>query len=313
MRDCPHSRRNPSRVRNGPLTFFVIDNSGNGIAHIVSVAGGRRTTLWHCRTRVFCGQPVSFAWAPDGRRVAFTLDEIGANSPYVGLHVVNVVSGRDTHIPGGAPQNPITDANRAAWDTYLRKMERRIGCWPAANLAWSPHGSSIAYNCGSGIHVLDLHGSGYSTVPTGADAFWPSWSPSATRVAYSTRLTPLKTSGIYTVALDGSHRRRVARGGAAPAWSPDGRTIAYQTKCGIRLVTPSGRNVTPRAETNWCGAIGRSGPPVWSPDGTKLAVETDDGVYVMDRSGKGLHYAADLASTTLYGSLPGRPSWRPIR
>jgi len=37
----------------------------------------------------FCGQPVSFAWASDGRRVAFTLDEIGGTSPYPDLHVVD--------------------------------------------------------------------------------------------------------------------------------------------------------------------------------------------------------------------------------
>jgi TolB protein len=309
-----HTLSHASRRRgNGPLTLFSIDNSGNGIARIVRVAGDKQRTLWHCPTKAFCGQPVSFAWAPDGRRVAFTLDEIGANSPYVGFHVVNVVSGRDTHVPGGAPRDPITEANRDVWDAYLTKMARRIGCWPAANLAWSPDGSSIAYNCGGRLHVLKLHGSGNVTVPTGSNAFWPTWSPDGTRIAYSTRLKSSEKGAIYMVALDGSHRRLVAAGGAAPAWSPDGRTIAYQTRCGIRLVTPMGRNATPRPETNWCGALGHSGPPVWSPDGTKLAVETDDGIWVMERSGKRLHYATDLASTTWYGALPGRPSWRPIR
>jgi Tol biopolymer transport system component len=174
----------------------------------------------------------------------------------------------------------------------------------------------IAYNCGSGIHVINLHGSGFATVPTGSNAFWPAWSPGGTRIAYSTRLKPSKKSEVYTVALDGSQRRRLATGGAAPAWSPDGRTIAYQTRCGIRLVTPSGRNVTPRAGNatgDWCGVIGYPGPPVWSPDGTKLAVETDDGVYVMNRNGRALHLASDQAATTWYGAIPGRPSWRPIR
>jgi Tol biopolymer transport system component len=304
----------PPKVRNGPLTIFSIDNSGNGAARITAVAGDKRTTLWHCRNNFFCGQPVSFAWAPDGRKVAFTLDEIGANSPYVGLHVVNVVSGQDRHIPGGAPQDPITDANRAAWDAYLHKMIHRIGCWPAANLAWSPDGSSIAYNCGAGVHVLDLHGSGFATVPTGSGAaFWPTWSRGGKRIAYSTRLKPSKRSAIYTVALDGSHRRLIATGGAAPAWSPDGRTIAYQARCGIRLLTPLGRDVTPPAMANTCSTIGDSGPPVWSPDGTKLAIETSDGVYVMNKDGSNQHLASDYGDATWYGALPGRPSWRPIR
>jgi Tol biopolymer transport system component len=305
-----------SRTKNGPLTLFSIDNWGNGIARIVRLARGKTTRLWHCPTKVFCGQPVSFAWAPDGRRVAFTLDEIGANSPYVGFHVVNVVSRRDTRIPGGAPQAPITDENRAGWDAYLQKMMQRVGCWPAANLAWSSDGSRIAYNCGPRVNVLELHGSGYTAVPTDSTAYWPTWSPSGTRIAFSTGLAPSDTSEIYAVALDGSHSRLVATGGAAPAWSPDGRTIAYQMRCGIRLVTPSGRNITPRTGNprgDRCGVIGRSGPPVWSPDGTKLAVETKNGVYVMNRNGRSLRLASRSAARTWYGALPGRPSWRPIR
>ena len=92
---------------------------------------------------------------------------------------------------------------------------------------------------------------------------------------------------IYTIALDGSHRRLVATGGTASAWSPDGRVIAYQTHCGIRLVTPAGKDVT--STVNSCGAIGESSPPVWSPDGTKLAFETKSGVYVMNANGSDLH------------------------
>jgi WD40-like Beta Propeller Repeat len=177
------------------------------------------------------------------------------------------------------------------WAAYLKRMLYRVGCWTAANLAWSPDGSHLACNCGPQIEVLELHGSGHMTLPTGTDAFSPAWSPAGTRIAYSTRLKPSHGSSVYTMALDGSHRRLVAGSGTAPASSPDGRMIAYQTRCGVRLATPSGKDVTPRAETNWCGSSGKSGPPVWSPDGTKLALETDTGVYVMNSNAKDLHYA----------------------
>jgi WD40 repeat protein len=292
-----------STVRNGSLTLFT-SSIGSGVARIVTLGGGKQTTIWHCPVNVRCGEPVSFAWGPNGRRLAFTLDDISGSSPYAGFHILNVVSGQDTHIP-----------------------QDRVGCFSAAELAWSPHDARLAYICqipyhiqnrgeNSHIHVLRLPGSGNTTVPTNSDASWPSWSPSGRRIAYSTQLKPTAKTRIYTVALDGSDPRLVASGGAAPAWSPDGRTIAYQTTCGIRLVTPSGRDVTPTATSNACGAIGFSGPPVWSAHGTKLAVETSyrHGIYVMKKSGGALHWVSlGLQMTrTWYGTLPGRPSWRPI-
>ena len=284
----------------GPLTLFAggtssIDSSPVG--RIVAIGGGKPRTIWHCPRSVWCGEPVSFAWAPGGRRVALTLDELGGNSPYVGFHVLNTVSGQDKQI-----------------------SQDRVGCWPAVGLAWSPEGTRLAYICTARyppyrqeLEVLRLRGSGHTTVPTNSQPFWPSWSASGTRIAYSTQLTASSDSAIYTIALDGSHERLVASGGAAPAWSPNGRTIAYQTICGIRLVTPSGMDVTPRANANACGAIGLSGPPVWSPDGAKLAVETSAGIYVMEKSGGGLHRVSKQATTTWYGEEPGRASWRPAR
>ena len=314
--NAPASNR--AKARNGPITLFV--PGGNEPSRIETVGQGQSKVIWQCPGKGFCGQAVSFAWALDGRRVAFSLDEIGGNSGYVGLHVVDVVSGQDAQVPPGAPKT------LGVGTTYIKKMIDRVGCWPATELAWSPDGSSLAYRCnklgtnGVGdqgkphINVLRLSGSGYETVRTRTLAYWPSWSPDGTRLAYATSLLrPDETSKkdkIYTIALDGSHRRLVAVGGTAPAWSPDGRMIAYQTHCGIRLVTPAGKDVTPTV--NSCGAIGDSAPPVWSPDGTRLAFETTSGVYVMNANGTDLHRVSDRATWTWYGALPGRPSWRPV-
>lgn len=293
-------------MRNGPLTLFV--GPVNGLADVEVVGPGKSRALWHCPGKIFCGQPVSFDWAPDGRRVAFTLDEIGGNSPYVGLHVVDVVSKRDAQVPAGAPRS----TSRSLWDRYLPKMIARVGCFPATELDWSPDGASLAYSCGR-INVLKLNGAGHAKIPTPTSASWPSWSPAGNRIAYSTLLRPQAQSKIYAVALDGSQLQLLATGGAAPAWSPNGRLIAYQTQCGIRLVTPGGRGVTPRRSANSCGALGLAGgPPVWSPDGEKLAFETDAGTFVMNANGDHLRALTSKATTTWYGRLPGRPAWRPI-
>jgi dipeptidyl aminopeptidase/acylaminoacyl peptidase len=308
-------------VHNGPLTLFVpASNRLSGpVSRIVTVGAGQSKTIWLCPHVIWCGQAVSFDWAPDGKRLAFSLDEIGGNSTYVGLHVVNVATGQDVHVP---PATPAADAPRASWDRYLQAMLERVGCWPATEIDWSADGTSLAYGCTAGIgsgnkpthlNVLRLTGAGHTTIRTGTSAHWPSWSPTSKRIAYSTALRPNPQSGIFSIALDGRHKKLLATGGAAPAWSPSGNVIAYQTRCGIRIVTPLGTDVTPRQHLNTCRAIGTSGPPVWSPDGTKLAVETRKGIYVMDASGAHFHLVSRASTTTWYGSLPGRPSWRPLQ
>ena len=61
-------------------------DGGNGVSRIAAVGpGGRLRTLWRCPERgVFCGDLTSIAWSPDGKRLAFTLDELGGMSGYVG-------------------------------------------------------------------------------------------------------------------------------------------------------------------------------------------------------------------------------------
>jgi dipeptidyl aminopeptidase/acylaminoacyl peptidase len=294
-----------SEMRNGPLMLFTGGTSSfdsSGLARIVTIGSGEQRTIWHCPGKVWCGEAVSFAWGPNGRRLAATFDEVGGSSPYpLGVHILDVVSGQDRTI-----------------------FRDRVGCFPASQLSWSPDGSRLAYACGSfgsqvgadasHIYVLKLRGSARTAVWTGSPAFWPSWSPNGRRLAYSTQLQPTQPlGGIFTVGLHGADRRFVARG-VAPAWSPDGKTIAYETNCGIRLATPSGMDVTPRTAANRCGALGFSGPPIWSPDGTKLAAETTHkhGIYVMDKGGGGLHWVSlGLRETrTWYRRLPGRPSWQ---
>jgi len=307
----------PSAVRNGPITLFVAPSANaDGLATIESVGKRGTKVIWQCPQAKWCGQPVSFAWSPDGRRVAFSLDEVGGDSSYVGLHVVNVVTSKDTQIPAGAPPS-FARKYRKLTTTYLRRMGQRIGCWPPSEIAWSADGSSLAYRCGNGlgshINVLRLNPSRHTTIPTKTAANWPSWSPAGNRIAYSTALLPTPTSAIYTVGLDGRQAKLLATGGAAPAWSPDGTTIAYQTRCGIRLVTPSGKDVTPPQQLNPCGAIGLSGPPVWAPDGTKIAIETSSGVYTVNAKGGQPQRISSEATTTWYGQLPRRPAWQPLQ
>jgi Tol biopolymer transport system component len=74
------------------------------------------------------------------------------------------------------------------------------------------------------------------------------------------------TETIWTVRSDGSQRRKLAFGGD-PAWSPDGRTIAY-TLDGVYLLGVDGqgkRRLTRDANFLW-----NSSTPRWSPDGKRI-------------------------------------------
>ena len=130
------------------------------------------------------------------------------------------------------------------------------------------------------------------------------------RIAYSTRRQFSKHSAIYSEKLDGSDRRLVAKNALAPAWSPDGTRIAYESSCGLRLVTPAGQDVTP-ASARRCQAIGPVGLPNWSPDGTKIAIETAKGIYVVNADGTQLQLVSQWTSSVFVDEGLERPSWRP--
>ena len=231
-------------------------------------------------------------------------------------------------MPGG-PHGQLATVGHA----YFVQAVHRLGCAFPVELAWSPDSSRLAYACpdlftGPGapspLFVIRADGTGRFKVRTGTrTAFSPTWSADGKRLAFATeprpryrdplrdRRTPdVVHSSVYIVSLDGSHRRLLATGAAGPSWSPDGATIAYQSKCGgIRLVTPEGVDVTPGGSSP-CPHIGVRGLPIWSPDGTLIAIGTSSATYVMRADGTGLRRATSASGQGVLGG--GRPAWAPL-
>jgi hypothetical protein len=139
-------------------------------------------------------------------------------------------------------------------------------------------------------------------------------SPDGEALAFA--MSPGETSQVFVVGTDGQGRRHlgsarpISDGGPGPAWSPDGKTLAYATAKGCVVVTEPlhhGRSTLLR---------GKCGSPEWSPNGKALAFETAGGCAVVPQSAwkGGLGILADWLEGTHRVLVRGQceyPEWSP--
>ena len=260
--------------RNGLITI-ITGASGGRVSAVLPP--GRLGAVYNCNCEL-----VSIDWAPDGTRLAFVAATLNHWSAFNGIHIRNLTTSKDRHLP------------RNALDV---------------NLDWSADGRRIAYVENGTINVMSpITARRVPIIHTGSEGrdSSPSWSPRGDRLAFASKSNSVST--ISVIALNGPKRMVLARHASAPAWSPRGGMIAYRSRCGIKLVTPAGRDVTPQHGRR-CRAIGVVGTPFWSPDGRQIGIQTRRGIYTMNADG------SELGLVTLERGLgpfnSGHPSWRP--
>jgi Tol biopolymer transport system component len=255
------------------------------------------TTIWPCGGDQHCWELQSAAWSPDGTKLTFSVTSYGApDDGYNGLHVVDITTLKDVKVLGGEAADP----------------------------AWSPDGATLAI-VSRGIYLVGADGSYRPLYPTtGAGDYAPTWSPDSSRLAFGRRTYRRRSSAstlgssIWTIRRNATKPTLLVRNAGWPAWSPDGTRIAYRSTCGIELMTPAGKNVTPRSarvtlstpNPRECNALGLAGVPSWSPDGRKLAIARGTSVYVMNADGSNLRRVAE-GLDPLVDRRPVRPAWQP--
>ena len=161
-------------------------------------------------------------------------------------------------------------------------------------LSWSADGKTIRY----GGYLANADGSGHRKLPRNVP-LGGAWSPDGQRIAsvsvahsFADARNPTKL-GLWVTNADGSDARRVAPKATTgePAWSPDGRRIAFRRYDGqlgsigtsdLFVVNADGsglRRLTNHAENvRWFA---------WSPDGRTIAFLRNGEVYVLRADGTG--------------------------
>jgi serine/threonine protein kinase len=273
---------------NGQIAFASMRNTGIPQIFLINTDG---TNLLQITTQIdgAC-QP---AWAPDGKRFAFTSPCAKIADEYRGssIFIMNV---------DGSGLLPVSTTPDGDYDP-----------------AWSPDGTKLAFTSlrdgRPHIFVYDFE-SGVSTLlsPESAYDSNPVWSPDNLMLIFEGKRSGL--SRIWSVQLEKKYEKAVTREEVGqcfnPAFSPDSEVILY-----ILGLNPPKLYGQRFADNTRNFAVGTNEFPIfrvnYSPDGSYLTIEgkqdgTDRDIFLMTRNGTGLFRLTNDPADD-FGAV-----WRPI-
>ena len=305
----------PAWSRDGRTIVFVSWRDGNGEVYAMDADGSSPRNLTQQPAK-----DVRPAWSPDGRSIAFVSSRDGSSEIYVmnadGSGKRNLTRNRasddyPTWSPDGRRLAFLRGPDFYSYQLYvvnadgsgLRRLTLRVpdgtpettGPRRGGQVVWSPDGRTIYF----GRYLVRTDGSGARRLPY--IPLTAVWSPDGRRIAfvrtfrYPPRAGALVPNNpeIYVMNADGSGSRRLTHSAgydAEPAWSPDGRKIAFRgTRNGNRDIYVM--NADGSGERNLTRHPAQDSNPSWSPDGRRIAFVSDrDGrleAHVMNADGSG--------------------------
>ncbi len=189
---------------------------------------------------------------------------------------------------------------------------------------WSPDGRQIAFVSYRNsewpqIYTMNADGSNVTQLTDSPDVshYNPTWSPDQQQIAYvaASRVTEGSHDEIFVMDADGSNITRLttdAGRNLSPAWSPDGRRIAFSATFDnqnddIYVMNDDGSEIV-NLTTSPSGANYFNNFPAWSPDGRRIAFSSrwgaNPGIYTMNADG------SDVIRLTNFGE-DSNLAWSP--
>jgi Tol biopolymer transport system component len=221
------------------------------------------------------------AWSPDGRKIAFSSGRDGTAHLFV----------MDTD---GTGTRRLTDTDQGD------EMP-----------SWSADGKRIVFSReGAIFEIPAAGGTGHRVGHGTGNAQNPVFSPDGRRIAYDYRKPGFTNREIYVMNADGTGIRPVTNlryVSGIPAWSPDGKTLAFQSnlrgkRFQIYTIGVDGRGLR---QITQAPANTYAIQPAWTPDGKAVGYSRDGAIWTSENGTE--------TQLTSGKNVDSKPAWRPLQ